>query len=65
MRASQATFTVIDFEGTGSVKGYPDEPWQIGLVQIRNGKLCPETNLESLLQVGERPFNRYAPGRHA
>ncbi len=65
MLASQATFTVIDFEGTGSVKGYPDEPWQIGLVQIRNGKLCSETILESLLRIGERPFNRYAPGRHA
>jgi DNA polymerase III epsilon subunit-like protein len=65
MLASQTSITVIDFEGTGSVKGYPDEPWQIGLVQIRNGSVCAESTFESLLRVGERPFNRYVPGRHA
>ncbi|MBT3191433.1 MAG: hypothetical protein HN341_02650 [Verrucomicrobia bacterium] len=65
MLASQATITVLDFEGTGSVKGYPDEPWQIGLVQIRSGKVEADTVFESLLRVGDRPFNRYAPGRHA
>ena len=65
MLASQATITVLDFEGTGLVQGYPDEPWQIGLVQIKNGAIQPDTIFESLLQVGERPFNRYAPGRHA
>jgi DNA polymerase III epsilon subunit-like protein len=65
MQASHATITVIDFEGTGAVKGYPDEPWQIGLIQIINGKVQPATITESLLRVGERPFNRYAPGRHA
>ncbi len=63
--ASEATITVIDFEGTGAVKGYPDEPWQIGLVQLRNGKVDISTRFESLLRIGERPFNRYAPGRHA
>ena len=61
----KATITVIDFEGTGVVKGYPDEPWQIGMVDVKNGIVRPETALESLLRVGERPFNRYAPGRHA
>ncbi len=65
MLASDATITVLDFEGTGSVQGFPDEPWQIGLVQIRNGKLDADSIFESLLRVGDRPFNRYAPGRHA
>jgi DNA polymerase-3 subunit epsilon len=65
MLASQATITVIDFEGTGIVQGYPDEPWQIGLIQINNGVVQPDTIFESLLRVGDRPFNRYAPGRHA
>jgi DNA polymerase III epsilon subunit-like protein len=60
-----ATITAIDFEGTGAVKGWPDEPWQIGLVSLHDGRIAPETAFESLLRVGERPFNRYAPGRHA
>ncbi len=65
MLASNATITILDFEGTGAVQGYPDEPWQIGLVQLENGKLNPDSLYESLLRVGDRPFNRYAPGRHA
>jgi len=64
MLATQTTITVIDFEGTGSVQGYPDEPWQIGIAQVRNGRWVPGATFESLLRVGERPFNRYAPGRH-
>jgi len=63
--ASQSTIIAIDFEGTGVVKGYPDEPWQIGMAKMQNGKLIPGDTLESLLHVGERPFNRYVPGRHA
>ena len=65
MRATDTTITVLDFEGTGSVQSFPDEPWQIGLVQLVNGKLAADTQFESLLRVGDRPFNRYAPGRHA
>jgi DNA polymerase III subunit epsilon len=65
MLATQTTITVLDFEGTGSVQGYDDEPWQIGLVQVVSGKVIPSTCFESLLRVGDRPFNRYAPGRHA
>ncbi len=60
-----AIITAIDFEGTGAVKGWPDEPWQIGLISLRDGYIAPESAFESLLQIGERPFNRYAPGRHA
>ena len=63
--ASQSTIIAIDFEGTGVVKGYPDEPWQIGMAKMQNGKLIPGDTLESLIRVGERPFNHYAPGRHA
>ena len=65
MLASNITITVLDFEGTGTVQGFADEPWQIGLVQLKNGKLDPKSTFESLLRVGDRPFNRYAPGRHA
>jgi len=56
---------VIDFETTGSVPGYADEPWQVGMVMVEGGRVCMETAFESLLRVGYRPFNRYAPGRHA
>ena len=65
MQASKITITAIDFEGTGRVAGYPDEPWQIGLVNLSAGRVEPQTLFESLLKVGDRPFNRYAPGRHS
>lgn len=68
MSSSQSSFavTAIDFEGTGKVKGYPDEPWQIGLVQIRDGLVDGDSCYESYLRVQPgRPFNPYAPGRHA
>jgi len=54
----------IDFETTGVVAEYPAEPWQIGLVRMREGKVVEET-FESLLLVdAARPFNHMAPGRH-
>ncbi|HNX34073.1 MAG TPA: 3'-5' exonuclease [Kiritimatiellia bacterium] len=63
--AHQACFAVVDFETTGSVAGYPVEPWQIGVVRVRDGKVCADEAFESLLRVGDRPFNPRAPGRHA
>ena len=54
----------IDFETTGSVPGYRNEPWQIGLAPICQGKSSGEL-FDSLINVGDRPFNKYAPGRHA
>lgn len=63
--ASQATFAVLDFETTGEVPGHPNLPWQIGLVGFAGGQPCPANQFASLLQVGDRPFNPYAPGRHA
>lgn len=61
---SKSIITVIDFETTGPVYHYPDEPWQIGLVQVVDGKLAPETLYDSLLKVGIRPANKYVPGRY-
>ncbi len=63
--ARHACFTAVDFETTGAVPGYPNEPWQIGLVRLRNGRICPDERCDALLRVGDRPFNPRAPGRHA
>lgn len=63
--ARLACLAVVDFETTGSVPGYPVEPWQIGIVNMRNGAVCAAETFESLLRVGDRPFNPRAPGRHA
>ena len=63
--ARLACFAVVDFETTGSVAGYPVEPWQIGVVRVREGKVSEGEAFESLLRVGDRPFNPRAPGRHA
>ena len=63
--ARHACFTAVDFETTGCVDGYPVEPWQIGMVKISGGRVCAGGCFESLLRVGERPFNQHAPGRHA
>ena len=57
-------FTVIDFETTGVVDGYENEPWQIGMVAFRDGKVQPEQQFDSLLRIGDRPVSAYAP-RHA
>jgi len=57
--------TVLDYETTGSLHGYPNEPWQIGMVSLRGGKVVAESQFESLLRVNaDRPFNPHAPGRH-
>jgi DNA polymerase III epsilon subunit-like protein len=63
--ARDALITAIDFEGTGAVSGWRDEPWQVGLIALRQGRVVPESAFESLLRIGDRPFNRHAPGRHA
>lgn len=57
--------TVLDFETTGPVRGHPDIPWQIGLVELVDGRVTG-AHREDLLHVpAGRPFNPYAPGRHA
>lgn len=64
MRVRDVICTAVDFETTGSVRGYRDEPWQIGLVDVRGGAFAADTQFTSLLNVGDRPFNPHAPGRH-
>ena len=61
-----ATFTVLDFETTGVVKGWPNEPWQLGLVDVVDGVVRPETKWETLFCVAaDRPFSPRAVGRWA
>lgn len=62
--ARDATLTALDFETTGPVPGWPDEPWQMGLVTLRNGRIDAGSLFEAYLRVGERPFNPHAPGRY-
>jgi len=57
------TYAAIDFETTGSVAGYPVEPWQVGVVMCQPGE--EPVFWESYLRIGERPFHPRAPGRHA
>ncbi|HQN79741.1 MAG TPA: 3'-5' exonuclease [Kiritimatiellia bacterium] len=65
MKAREAILTVVDFESTGSVRGHPDEPWQVGMVEMKAGVVSGRYH-ESYLRVpAGRPFNPYAPGRHA
>jgi DNA polymerase III subunit epsilon len=63
--ARACRFAVIDFETTGSVAGWPVEPWQVGIVTVADGAVAAQSAFESLLHVGSRPFNPQAPGRHA
>lgn len=66
MAIFDAEITVLDYESTGSLRGFPNEPWQIGMVSLKNGKVDPTSMFESLLRVDiNRPFNPHAPGRHA
>ena len=64
MLARDCTFTDLDFETTGSVRGLPDEPWQFGAVELHGGNI--KVLRDDWLHVDPaRPFNPYAPGRHA
>jgi DNA polymerase-3 subunit epsilon len=66
MAIFDAEITVLDYESTGSFSGYDNEPWQIGMVALKCGKIDPGSMFESLLNVDvTRPFNPHAPGRHA
>ena len=66
MAIFNAGITVLDFESTGTMCGFDNEPWQIGLVSLREGRVDADSMFESLLRVDiNRPFNPHAPGRHA
>ncbi|MBN2161850.1 MAG: 3'-5' exonuclease [Pontiellaceae bacterium] len=62
---TNAVITVLDFETTGTVRGFDNEPWQIGMVGLRHGRVDEESLFESLMRIDiNRPFNPHAPGRH-
>lgn len=63
MLIRETELIAVDFETTGTVPGYPDVPWQIGLVPIRGGRPDASGVMERLLRVEiDRPFNPMAPG---
>ncbi|MGN0853510.1 MAG: exonuclease domain-containing protein [Kiritimatiellia bacterium] len=59
-------FVSLDFETTGAVPGWPNEPWQLGLVAVEDGVPVAGTQWETYFRVAaDRPFSRRAPGRWA
>ena len=65
MKFSKSKLCVIDFETTGTVDGYPNEPWQVGVVQINEGIIDSSSLWEHYIYIDpNRPFNPYAPGRY-
>ena len=55
----------LDFETTGSISGWPNEPWQVGVVLVRQGRVVAEERFTSLIRVSpDRPFHPSAPGDH-
>ena len=59
-------FVSLDFETTGVAKGFPNEPWQLGLVEIDDGRPVAESKWETWFRVAaDRPFSPRAPGRWA
>jgi DNA polymerase III epsilon subunit-like protein len=64
---SEITFTVLDFETTGTVKGFECLPWQLGAVTatLQKGLLDAPT-FDTLMRVPmDHRFSGRAPGRHA
>ncbi len=61
--AREVQLVAVDFESTGHVPGYGDQPWQLGLVPIRLGEVTADGVYETYLHIPEdRPFNPFAPG---
>lgn len=63
--ARQFVLTAVDFETTGAVAGWDNEPWQIGMCEIASGCQIGEVYSSWLKIDIDRPFNEYAPGRHS
>ena len=60
------TYISLDFETTGTVRGWPNEPWQLGLIAVTDGQPVPETRWETFFRIpADRPFSPRAPGRWA
>lgn len=64
-KARDSSVVALDFETTGTVAGYPNEPWQLGLVRVNAGEVVPSSRWETLFHVGDRPFSPRAVGRYA
>jgi DNA polymerase III epsilon subunit-like protein len=62
MLARDADITILDFETTGVVESFPAEPWQFGMVSLRNGVVDASSQFTGFIRVGERPFSPHAPG---
>lgn len=59
-------FVALDFETTGTVKGYPNEPWQLGMVAFDPATGRISELWETYFRVSpDRPFSPHAPGRWA
>ena len=65
MKARDVLLTVLDFESTGAVAGHAEEPWQVGMVELQAGRVTGRYHESYLRVAAARPFNPYAPGRHA
>ena len=56
----------LDFETTGAVTGWENEPWQLGCVEIVDGVPVAATCWETYFRIpADRPFSPRAPGRWA
>ena len=56
----------LDFETTGTVSGWPNEPWQLGCVEIADGEPVAASCWETYFRIpADRPFSPRAPGRWA
>jgi len=61
--AASARLWAVDFESTGTVAGYPDQPWQLALVPVIDGTVRPGDAFETYLRIEPgRPFSPFAPG---
>ena len=60
-------FVALDFETTGVLPGHPNEPWQLGLVEVDVAAgPVPGSSREWFFNIPQdRPFSPRAPGRWA
>ena len=60
-------FVALDFETTGVLPGHPNEPWQLGVVEVDlEMGTVPGTAHEWFFRIPrDRPFSPRAPGRWA
>ena len=55
----------VDFETTGYTDGFDELPLQIGLAVMADGRLLPEYNLQTNLQIpADHPINPFARAVH-